>query len=202
MPYEETDLADAPEPSGPHEWLSLNELAERLRTNNYHLNVVRYTNIASEVILMSAIKEGTKILKAVKHLLTENCPGADTCRPETRRSRSVLYAFKRFFDETVLLILETNQVDLTGDRHEVKIEFEELIGRVLELMSVASENSDPEAVTDAYRRLADELVPIPEVHRGSGDVPEAGIRFEEYYFTSPVSNVRKMFYFITDPDRI
>ncbi|VVC31351.1 Hypothetical protein CINCED_3A019280 [Cinara cedri] len=98
-------------------------LQEKLKTDPYYLNIVKYDNILADVMMYVAIKEGTKILKGIKHIIKNQCElyfQTDAKHFVLDETRLSLLLFKFEFDDFINAILEKKRIDLRENEHVKK----------------------------------------------------------------------------------
>lgn len=186
--------------------------------HSHYLNLVRYYNVASEVMLSSAIKEGRKILKGIKHVVATGCRASRTPSAEaTRRLGATLYTFKTLLDEFAALIAATKRINVAG--RPQKAAFDLRAGRILDILNprrggisktpdaaAAPANPDDRA-RPVCAGIAAELADLANAyfagdHHGRVDAAVKSnhrtdvIIFDEYYFCEPIKNLRKLYAYV------
>lgn len=184
---------------GENEHYTLDALKKHVRSNWHHyLNHVKYYNVASDVLLMVAIKEGHKILKGIKHAVPGagcNAKSAD----EMRRLGSTLRAFGRAYDALIVAIADKKRIDVAASNPQ-KEAFDRRAGSVATLLDVP-ENPDDDLVRRVCGEIAARLGDIGDAYLGGGGGGRPTIdtmKFEAYHFTGPTVNVRELYRFVAN----
>lgn len=109
--------------------INLMTLKNILLSNIYYLNVVQYYSIEANVIIFASIKEGRKILKAIKYELdTPRCSFENV-----KEMRLKLLWLKMTFDQ-LFIALEEKQLLFIDKNHQTS-DFLKLVDSVLDTLS-------------------------------------------------------------------
>lgn len=145
---------------------------------------------------MVSIKEGKKIMKGINHKLKEYCNdkkeikknGITTTVNKIRRLKSTLSLFKSVFDKLVSLILDKKSIDVA--KKSQKQLFDIKVDYLLTFLDV-KDSHDVEFTPIICNIIPNELLGTAYI----GDKPNK-IKFEKFYFTEPILNVRQLCDFV------
>lgn len=153
------------------------------------MDIVLYSNIKSEVILLAAIKEGTKILKGMKYSFMNNKCNLHSVQEtnELLRMRSILFSYKTLFDELIIKISEKWSVDVTENNHK-KI-FENRVKVIFKLLDTSDNDKDHKSRCFLIKK---ELEPITDAY--IIDSKYNTFFLEEYYLFAPIKNIHRLYY--------
>ncbi|VVC31350.1 Hypothetical protein CINCED_3A020839 [Cinara cedri] len=177
---------------------SLATLKSRLKTDRYYLNIVAYDNIAADVMLYVALKEGKKLIKGMKHFIGDNCENnfhidyRDNYIVELEFARSSLSVFQYHLDDFINTLLQRRRIDLRENNDLVK--FKELSTNLL-LWTDRPKGPDANItnIRETCRLIETEMKNIEApIKVTQFDVND----FKTFYIFNPTFNVRKLNHYV------
>ncbi|VVC31355.1 Winged helix-turn-helix DNA-binding domain [Cinara cedri] len=185
--------------NGPvNDFYSLESLRKSLENNRYFLNVIQYDNIAADVMLYVAIKEGYRIVKWIDLIIRSQCTNIskiDDTIMQLDYSRSILSLFKYHFHAFINTVLKKRRIDLRENTN-LK-EFNDLTNNVLSLMSfLKGSNIDIDIIHKNCPFIIDEIA--KKYISGTG-MPSGNLNpFKIFSMKSPVLNIRRLTNYVSN----
>lgn len=175
---------------------TLSSLKTNLKSNNYFLNVMLYSNIAADIMVYVSLQEGYKELQGIQHFFYEKCSAIFVCitPPEIIIIRSRLFVFKYYFDAFVKKILEKLHISVTRNKENTFMEvFNEKVNQVLYILTF-SKNMEWESYINAVcSNIKREL---DSIQYNFPKVKPSELELIKYYFHEPILTMYKLYQLI------
>ncbi|VVC31352.1 Hypothetical protein CINCED_3A010289 [Cinara cedri] len=184
---------------------NLAALQSKLKTDRHYLNIVQYDNIVADVILYVALKEGYKIMKAMKYLTIHSYLSNTKCQytfqceidenfycTELKIARTSLSIFKYHIDVLINMMLHNKRIDLSGNPDLIKF-----IGSATELLRkldyTKDEYSKNETIEKKCQIVEEEIFKIPK------EAEPAHVRkFRTFHMHNPVVYIRRLNHYLSN----
>ncbi|VVC30644.1 Hypothetical protein CINCED_3A004002 [Cinara cedri] len=175
---------------------SLAELQSLSKKDSYFLNIMKYDNIAADVMLYVAMKEGYKLLKGVKYLINKGCvngfENGDSIF-EIENAKASVLLFKYYFNRFTNAMLQKRRISF---KTLIVIRFVRLLTNISQCMDCSDVQSGIDEITKNYcKSITSE---INEIQEPIAAVTANLQKLKNVYLHNPILNIRKLIYFVND----
>lgn len=182
-----------PQVLGEAKSMTLTSLKQFYKSNNHFYSLIRYYPIALEYVVFVSIKEGDKILQAIKHRFPKiSCTNNMSLSiNEINEMRSLLFMYKLFIDGLMEIILEKYQPMVIDKLDSVNFKLSK-IDIILKLLENPPANNGLKTfLKKTCESLSGLLSEMHNIDSCAGDRKD--LIFKEFYLMNPLLNIRVLY---------